>query len=400
MSDRRTIRVAALMEAYWLTGPGRNLIEFARHAAETKDGRPPVELTLVTFQRGASEPNEFIRAARSAGMDVCVLAERYRFDWRVMGQLREAVGQIKPDVIQTHNVKSHLLVRSTGLGQRYPWLAFHHGYTTTDLRTRLYNQLDRWSLRGAARVVTVCGAFSRQLRSLGVRENRIRVRHNPVKPLPMPEAEEVEAARLTLGLQAGRAVLVSVGRLSREKGHADLLHAAAELLHTEPRLQFHVVIVGDGPERSRLESLCRALELQEVVRFAGHQRKARIYYELADAVVLPSHSEGSPNVLLEAVDSSCPIVATAVGGVPELVCDEQSALLVPPHDRPALARALRRTLDEPELTRRLAGQALRSVCKRHTLDAYAGAIIGIYEEVLGASGARRVKGEELACVSQ
>jgi len=142
-----------------------------------------------------------------------------------------------------------------------------------------------------------------------------------------------------------------------------------------------LVLVGDGPERERLGQAARAAWLEARVVFAGHQREVGPYYGLADVFVLPSHSEGSPNVLLEAMAAGVPVVATAVGGVPELVENEESALLVRPGDSATMAEAIGRLLADRELAERLARNAAVAVKARFSPDAYARALVGLYGEV-------------------
>ena len=112
----------------------------------------------------------------------------------------------------------------------------------------------------------------------------------------------------------------------------------------------------------------------------------RPFYALADVLALPSHSEGSPNVLLEAMASGLPVAATAVGGVPEIVSDGESALLVAPSDPNAMASALARLLKDEEFARRLASNARSLVAAHYTPDAYARSLTGLYREVWRARG--------------
>ena len=135
----QTVKLLAVIEATTVTGPAKNLLAFCRRAAAAEplaEGLPRVEATLVTFERAGADgvaPNAFVAAARDAGLEVEVLRERFRFDTRVVGQLRRVVERRAPDVLQTHMVKSHFFARLSGLGRRLPWVAYHHGYTTTDL---------------------------------------------------------------------------------------------------------------------------------------------------------------------------------------------------------------------------------------------------------------------------
>jgi glycosyltransferase involved in cell wall biosynthesis len=286
-------------------------------------------------------------------------------------------------------IKSHFLAKLSGLGKRLPWVAYHHGYTTTDIKMRVYNQLNRWSLPSAARVVTVCRPFAEQLARAGVDPRRIRVKHNSVAaPAPVAEAE-VAALRARLGVKEGERVLLAVGRLSREKGLADLVRALARLRETAPVENFKLVILGEGPERSSVEEEARRLGLVERVVFAGHASDVRPFYALADALALPSHSEGSPHVLLEAMASGVPVAATGVGGVPEIVADEETALLVPPRDPSALAGALARLLSDRTLARALAERAREHALAHFSPESFARSLLETYCELLPGMAAAR-----------
>ena len=386
-----TIKLLALMEATTVTGPAKNLINFGQRARSHEwaaAGLPRVETFIVTFDRALGEgaahtgaSNKFVEAARAAGLEVDVIRERFRFDPRVVEQLRRVVERRAPDVIQTHMVKSHFLVRLSGLGARRPWVAFHHGYTTTDLKMRAYNQLNRWSLPAATRVVTVCGQFARRLERAGVSAERVSVRHNSVSAPANVSREEAEELRAAIGVTRDERMVLAVGRLSREKGHVLLVEALGELRRQNPALKFKLVVVGDGPERPRVEGAARARGVSDALVFAGHRGDVRPFYAAADALALPSHSEGSPNVLLEAMAARVPVVATAVGGVPEIVSHEESALVVPPRDARALAAALARVLVEPALAARLAARAAERAASHFSPDSYTRSLIEIYREL-------------------
>ena len=375
------LRVLALMEASAVTGPAKNLIEFASRAAQGTNGTSAVELAVITYQRDASTPCAFVTAVRKAGIQAFVLDERRPFDFKPMKALREVVIAFRPDIVQSHNVKSHLFVRLLGLYRDYPWLAFNHGYTTRDLRDRFYNQFDRWSLRAAYRVITVCGAFAKQLERMGVAPERLRVQHNSVRPFVTPEPDVIEQIRGQLRLGSEQVVL-AVGRLSREKGHADLLRAMALLRQKGTACNFRMLIVGDGPERQNLVRLSGQLGISDAVVFAGHQLDVRPFYALATLLALPSHSEGSPNVVLEAMAAGIPIVATAVGGIVEILEDGQTGLVVAAHDPPAMAGGVRCILEDENLRTRLASAAREHATTVYTPEAQCRGLIGIYEEAL------------------
>jgi glycosyltransferase involved in cell wall biosynthesis len=127
--------------------------------------------------------------------------------------------------------------------------------------------------------------------------------------------------------------------------------------------------------------LAKTLNVQDLIIFAGHQADVTPYYTMANLVVLPSHTEGSPNTLLEAMAAGVPIVATSVGGVPEIVTDGREALLVEKNNPSALARAIHRALGDPELRRQTSAAAL-SAASAYSPAAYCDARLSLYGHCL------------------
>jgi glycosyltransferase involved in cell wall biosynthesis len=377
----KTIRVLTLIENALVTGPARNLIEFGKTAATAEDGLPAVEVTIVTYQRGAEE-SALALAAQEAGLGVRTVAERRRWDTQVFGRLKKVVAEINPDILETRNVKSHFFVRMLGLHRKYPWIAWNHGYTRISRLDRMYSRLDRLSLPKAYRVVTVCRPFAEQIERLGVQPDRITILHNSVKPFVPPPQEAVQRVRREFGLADDEAVILSVGRVSQEKGHADLIRAAAALAAMSGAPQFRVVIVGDGPERERLAQLATQLGIEKRIAFAGFQRDTKPYYAMATAVAVPSHSEGSPNVVLEAMAAGLPLAANAVGGVPEILEEGVTGLMVPPRNPDAMAKALLRILSDAELRLRLGAAARARAESSHAPVAYRRTLVEFYQNTL------------------
>ncbi|MGZ8847909.1 MAG: glycosyltransferase, partial [Pyrinomonadaceae bacterium] len=333
------MRIVSIVEATTLNAVARITLEFFRTARELTDanaGTPAVEGSVITFDRDSDQtesPNKFVLATRAAGIEIDVIPERRRFDLSVIPALKRIIEQRQPDVVITHSVKSHFLMWRSRLWKKYPWVAFHHGYTTTDQKMRLYNRFDRWSLPKAQLVITVCDAFAQELNVVArVPRDNIRVQHNPIRITAKPDPAAVQAQRKHLGIGENERVILSVGRLSNEKAHADLIAAFQRLCQTEAGQYCKLVIVGDGPERARLEAQAEETGYGQRIFFTGQMGDVRPFYAMAAVVVLPSHSEGSPYALLEAMAAKVPVVATAVGGVPEMVEDEESALLIPGRD--------------------------------------------------------------------
>lgn len=388
------IKILSLVEATTINAVAKNVLEFHRAAQELREQSldfPTITAHLVTFERkraaneAAEAPNEFVTTARQLQLEVEVIPERRRFDRRTLPALRNVVELQKPDLVVTHSVKSHFLLWRSQLWREYPWVAFHHGYTTTDLKMRAYNWLDRWSLPKADRLVTVCHAFARELASsTGVPLEKISVRHNSVRPKLQAAAGDVQSLRTRLGIASDERIVLTVGRLSQEKAQIDLVAAYQRLRATNPDISSKLIIVGDGPERRRLEAAADADGIRERVIFTGQMGEVQLFYAAADVFVLPSHSEGSPNVLLEAMAANLPIVATAVGGVPEIVENNETALLVPVNDPDAMAAALVRILSDQNLAERLTTNSAALAANQFTPEKYVRALVEIYGDIINA----------------
>jgi glycosyltransferase involved in cell wall biosynthesis len=368
----------AMLEAQSITGPAKAVLEFAREAAHGRPGLPEIDLSILTFDRGQGE-NYLTKTIRGMGMPLDVIYERGRFDMNIIPQLRAAVENRRTDVIWSNSVKSHFLVRWAGLSRSRTWVAFHHGYTTTDTRARIYNQFDRWSLRGADCVLTSSAAFVKELARRNVQPGHIHVQHMPIRPCAPVSRKLKSELRKRLGFGDGTRVLLCVGRLSHEKGHADLVRAFPRMRELAGNLPLRLVLVGDGPERPRIEELCRRLNLTDIVRLVGQQNDIGPYYGIADVFVLPSLSEGCPNVLLEAMAAGVPVVATAVGGVPEVVTSRRDAILVKKNDVAALASATSELLKDQQLRNYLVRSA-RQVVAQKSPQAYFESISSIFAQ--------------------
>ena len=408
-----TIRLLAVMEPKTVTGAAKTMLDFCKATRDPGSGflgSTAIETSIATFERGRhsdpnrgnrgegsannvdQSPNEFVAAARKIGLEVDIIPERAPFDLSVIPALRKIVNQRAPDIILTQHVKSHFVVRLSKLWREYSWIAFHHGYTKTLPRERIYNRMDRLSLPKADRVITVCEAFARELTSVaGVPRERIHVQHNSIRPEQVGTSEEAEMVRKELGIAKDETMVLSVGRLSREKAHIDLLSAFNRLRENSPAAKSTVVIVGEGPERAGLAAAAASFGLSESVIFAGQVSNVQPYYAAADVVVLPSHSEGSPYVLLEAMAAKVPIVATAVGGVPEMVENEESALLVPARDPRAMAAAIARVLTDRELARKLTANGSTLVATRYLPETYVRSLLEIYRDVISTSTKRNAQ---------
>ena len=201
--------------------------------------------------------------------------------------------------------------------------------------------------------------------------------------VPAPPAA-IAALRRELGLKEERFVIVVPARLDRAKGHEDLFDAL-DMLPSDRAARLAVLVAGDGPARVRFERRVQELGLKDVVRFLGHRRDIHLLYQAADLTALPSLSEAFGQVLIESLCFGTAVLATSVGGIPEIVEHERTGLLVEPADSRALARAILRYMDDRSLRERTAAAGRTRV--RATFDSRqtAHATEAVYAELLGST---------------
>jgi glycosyltransferase involved in cell wall biosynthesis len=374
------MRILSLIEADSVTGPAKILLEFATLGRDLAPPLGPLEITLATYRHpNAPRSDGFLEAAAAAGIPCEVLYQNHALDFSVSSSLRRLAERLQPDLIDTHSVKSHFWIASSGLARRYPWIAYHHGYTWPNLKQRVYNQFDRWSLQRARLVVTVTNAFIGQLENAGVSRERIRVVPSSIRADWADGVDRDLVANLRAEVApTGAQIVLAVGRLSKEKGHADLIEALA-LMPARPGAERpHLVLLGDGYEREALQMMAATRNVS--ITLAGHIGAVAPYFAMADVFVLPSHSEGSPLVLVEAMAARLPIVATAVGGVPEMVDSGREALLVPAGQPPKLAEAIMHLLGHSEEAKRLGAAARERVEVQFSPEARVRTIGTIYRD--------------------
>lgn len=325
-------RVLILIDSLLAGGAERVAVETA---ARLDRGRFSPHL-LVTRHTGP-----LAEIAADAGIPVTYLERRHRLDprglWSALGLVRAS------DLVHAHKFAGSMLGAGLARLARRPLVAHEHtfGGVRTRGRTLGYRY---WIAPAARRIICVSEFVAQSLRDEGVPNALISVVPNGV---PVDATLDRAGARAELGLRSSAIVLGMVGRLRPEKRH-DLAIAALAQLRARG-LDITLCVVGDGPLRPDLEALAETLGVSDAVLFAGERPNAGRLARAFDLMVMCSTFEGMPLAALEALVVGVPIVATAVGGLPELV-RPGTGILVSPGDPEALAEGIATLLDGSELT--------------------------------------------------
>lgn len=283
-----------------------------------------------------------------------------------------------PQVVHTHGYRPDILDAPVARRLGIPTLSTEHGMSRMGGRTAIYEWLQMRGFRRLDAVVAVSRPIAAMLEESGVEAARIHV-------VPNAWAEGGElleriAARRRLALPEDALVVGFVGRLIHAKGGDVLLRAIQAL--ADERLQ--VAVIGEGPERPDLEQRVRDAGLADRVRFHGEVLDAAACFRAFDLFVSSSRTEGTPIVLFEAIAAGVPVVATSVGGVPDVLGPDQ-ALLVPPEDPSALAAAIREALAEPGAASVRAENAMRRLGEHYALEPWLDRYESIYRALIRPS---------------
>lgn len=302
-------------------------------------------------------------------------------DPRTIFHLIRLCRRLRVAVWHGHDYKTNFL----GLVLRRFWpmklVTTVHGWTSDTRRIRFYERIDRWCLPRYDHVLAVSADLTRACGVYGVPPHRLSFVPNAIELSLYPMRSDPNAARLKMGVDPGKRIIVVVGRLSPEKGIERAIKAAARLQKQYPSVELH--IVGDGPERKQLESFVRLTGLTRMVRFWGWQPDPRPHYEMADILLLPSYTEGSPNVIFEAMAVGVPVAATDVGAVRQQLDDGRCGVILDPKDWQRWPMQMMPLLASASLRRAIGRLARLQLETRFSFEKRMKRIVALYRRLLG-----------------
>lgn len=304
--------------------------------AEGLARRGTFDVRVVALARGG--PYE--ERLRAAGIDVTVLGKRWKFDPATLWRLRSLVRDWRPDVVNSWMFTANSYTRLVTGRENGPAVVVSERCVDV-WKSGWQRWLDRRQIDRTTHLVGNSAAVVDFYRDLGYPAERTSVIHNGIE-LPEPEADIRESVRAELGLPASTRLIGYVGRLARQKRVRDLVWAMHLLQQVAEDV--HFVVVGDGPEQSRLEEVARHYGSGHLVHFLGHREDARHLIAALDVCWLASDFEGLSNSLMEAMAAEVPVVASDIGPNRELVVDGETGHLVPVGDAPAFAKLTDRLL--------------------------------------------------------
>jgi glycosyltransferase involved in cell wall biosynthesis len=397
MSEPRTgrpIRILRVIARLNVGGPALHVTYLARGLAERG-----YETTLVAGDVARGEESMAFVADR-AGVQVVRLPGLSRElspvrDALAAWRLAKIIRRVRPDVVHTHTAKAGAVGRAaallSGLRRRPVVVHTFHGHVLRGYfghaGTLLFRAIETVLARATDRLVAVSPEVRDELVALGVApERKFSVLRLGIELEPRVAFDgDTTELRRRHGIPSDAFVVGWFGRMTAVKRTDDLLTTLAAL--REDGVEALLLLVGDGADRVNLEQRAHELGLARQCLFLGYQEDVAPWYAVCDAVVLTSASEGTPVTIIEALAAGRAVVATAVGGVRDVVDDGETGYLVPPGDTEALAERLGRLARDPAQREAMGREGRERVLRRYAVERLVGDVDDLYQELLDTTSA-------------
>lgn len=387
MSDR--LRVMHVVLSLDVGGLERNVVNQVREGR-----RLGQDVSILCIERRGTLADR----AESLGGKVVCIDKQPGFKVSTIGRIRNAISELRPDVIHTHQIGPLFYTGFASIGAGVPLIVHtEHGKEeyATSWKTRLLGKI-------AGRFTKVFYCLTQDMAdAVGdsgvVPADKLRVIMNGIDTAVYKQPRDTAAIRKSLGIPLAARVIGTVGRLTEIKRQDVLIDAFASLLpkHTD----LHLLLVGDGPLHGQLKQQAEALKVSDRVHFAGYQSDTTAYLHAMNIFALTSRSEGMPQALLEACVAEKPVIASRVGGIPEVIHHGTTGLLVTPGKSDELAAGLDQLLSHPDRAAALAMTASQRVIKAFDIGRMAADYHWDFRELL-ATGAISPKRGQAAIPAQ
>ncbi len=368
------MNIVHLTASTFFGGPERQMLGLADHSPQHAN-------TFVSYPEGG-RCTEFLGEVRARGHGALELSSDSPNLRENLRELSDLLRERRADVLVSHTFKPNILGRIAARRVGIPIVAVSRGWTWENLKVRAYEAMDRVNLRFVDHVVAVSEGQGERVRKVGVPSSRLSVIRNAARLNAFADPDPAYRDKLRGHFPADTGsspIVLAAGRLSPEKGFDVLSEAIPAVAAVNPGAKF--VLFGEGNERAKLEARIAQLNLGDRFVLPGYTAEFDKFLPWADVVVLPSFTEGLPNVALEAAAAGVPVVATAVGGTPEVVEHGVTGWLVPSGQPQSISEALNRLLASRELRGTMGDAARRRMREQFTFEAQASRYEQLFEKL-------------------
>lgn len=369
------IKVLHIIASRVLGGAERVLLTLSR-----KIDREKFDLVLGIFVNQRKSTDPLWKEAEKLDLPLEPIRIKNRYGLLQILDLFRIMRKHHPDIIHTHGYKTNILGFLVAKLFGMPIVTTVHGLYPSKRKTELFVNLSLILLRHFDIIIVVSDQIKATLKNKKIPLEKMTTISN-VPPIRNKESSSnVNAFREEIGISSDAKLIGFVGRLEHVKGCAQLIQAISQL--ADSHSDYYFVIVGEGPERESLERQVRELDLEKQIYFCGFRDDVKYVFQSLDLYVLPSLNEGVPLALLEAMLHGVPVVATRVGGVPEVIQDRVNGILVPPNDPGALIKNILESLSNQDETAVRVLEAKRTISREYNVKNWIGKIENIYTKLV------------------
>ena len=361
-------------------GPDKTILNTNRYMAER--GYPSVCVYLRSPNDSGFSAIE--EKARRWQAPLEAVDDNGPLDFKILKRLRAVCDRHHPAIWHGHDYKTNFFGLLLARSRPMTLITTLHGWVKRTWKTPLYYAIDRRCIRRYAAVIAVSQDLFDAAIQCGVPPDRCFLVPNAIDGEEFRRTIPVVDAKAAKGVDPKRPLIGAAGRLSPEKGFDSLIHAAADLIAEGVDLQ--LLIAGEGDDRKRLESIIAERRVNASVSLIGFHQDLSVFYQSLDVFVLSSLREGLPNVVLEAMAFGAPVLATDVAGMPSIINDGRTGILIDRADRCTLSNGLRRLLESEYLRRDLAKAARALIENKFSLARRMDRMKEIYDLTLERAG--------------
>jgi glycosyltransferase involved in cell wall biosynthesis len=333
----KPIGIAHLIATNFYGGPEKQILT---HALQLNKDR--FHFVLISFiEKG--QPNQLVDKARSNGVKVVEVPINNPFDPITISKIYGILRKYDIQILCAHGYKSNVIGRLASWLCGIPQISISRGWTAENRKIRFYEKLDKFFLKFTNHIVAVSHGQREKILALRISPSKVTVIHNAINLAEIPMTRE-RLLRKQLGLPENALIVASAGRLSPEKNYATMINVAKQVVSHNNSAYF--VVFGEGFLRPELEAQIASSGLIGRFLLTGFRTDLQQVIQDIDIFMLPSFTEGLPNVVLEAFAANKPVVATRVGGTPEVVQDGISGFLTKPDETELMIQHVLMLLDD------------------------------------------------------
>ena len=315
---------------------------------------------------------EILDHARERGIDAQEILCRKQWDKNTIKGLQSYIKNHNIQIVHTHNYKSDFYGRAVTKGTRVKHCITSHGWTSENIKVRMYEWIDRRIMNSADKIICVSDALKKQNIRMGVRSNCL---------VMIPNGIDIDDYTLRVRpLEKKRIEIGVVGRLSPEKGHKILVQAIKILIQGFPNIR--ILFAGEGICEKELRVDVELAGLEKNFMFSGFQKDIKSFYRSIDFLIIPSLSEGLPLTLLEAMAMGVPIIASRVGDIPKVIDHEKNGILVDPARPDVLAEAMAGLIIDIKRQKEITAAARKTVENDYTSKQMCETYADLYQKLL------------------